>query len=270
MPNVPSQDALSQPVAVTRDGPVSWVTINRPEALNALDVATHYALHDAFDAFAADPEQLICVVTGAGPRAFCVGSDVKAAAAADTAIATYPASGYAGLTTRFDCDKPFIAMVNGLALGGGFEIALACDIVIAAETAQFGLPEPLVGAIALAGGLHRLARRIPYNLAMGLILTSRRIDAAEALRQGLVNEVVAPEELAATVKRWCDDILKASPVAIQASKAIVRQGLAEPDVETALARQAAYPAFERWKNSADFAEGLRAFAERRPPAWTNS
>lgn len=253
---------------VENDGPVTKVTLNRPEAMNAINVAMHYELDEAFNAFAQDPKQLICLITGAGDRAFCAGSDVRAAAEADSPIATYPASGYGGLTRRFDCDKPFIAAVNGVALGGGFEIALACDVIIASERAQFGLPEPLVGAIALAGGLHRLARRLPHNIAMGMILSSRNVSAQDAARYGLANEVVPHEELMAAAERWCSDILKASPVAVQASKAIVRRGLAEVDVEAALERQDTYPEYIAWSTSADFKEGLSAFAERRRPVWT--
>jgi enoyl-CoA hydratase/carnithine racemase len=257
-------------VEVTRNGPVTQIILNRPEVLNALNPETHDALHDAFDAFAADPAQLVCVITGAGKRAFCAGSDLKAAIQAKTPFTTYPESGYGGLARRFDCDKPIIAAVNGLALGGGFELILACDIVIAAEHASFGLPEPLVGAIALAGGLHRLARRVPLNIAMGLIVSSRRIDAQEALRLGLVNEVVPQAELLAAAQRWCDDIIKASPVAVQTSKALVRRGLAEPSIETALEQQAHYPEYRAWATSNDFKEGLQAFSERRAPSWTGT
>lgn len=255
-------------VSVDRDGPVTTVTLDRPEVMNAINQQMHHELQQAFDEFAADPSQLVCVVTGAGDRAFCAGSDVRAASQASSAIPEYPRCGYAGITERFDCDKPIIAAVNGLALGGGFEIALACDIVIASDKASFGLPEPLVGAIALAGGLHRLARRLPLNIAMGMILTSRRMGAAEAVQLGLVNEVVAPADLMDRVRGWCDDILKASPVAIRASKAITRRGLEEAGVEAAMRSQASYPEFAAWRDSADFVEGIKAFGERRAPRWT--
>lgn len=257
-------------VDVARNGPITVVTLNRPEFRNAINIEMHFELHEAFDAFAADPEQLICVVTGAGEQAFCAGSDLKSAAAAETAIPDYPASGYAGLTARFDCAKPFIAAVNGLALGGGFELALACDIVIASDRASFGLPEPLVGAIALAGGLHRLARQIPEKLAMGMVLTSRRLKAMDALPFGFINEVVPHAGLMTTVQAWSDDILKASPLAIQASKAVMRRGLAEPDISAALRAQADYPEFAQWRQSSDLSEGLAAFAERRPPRWSGA
>jgi enoyl-CoA hydratase/carnithine racemase len=257
-----------QNISITNDGPVTTVTLNRPQALNAITIEMHHELQAAFDRFAADEAQQVCVITGAGQRAFCAGSDVKAAAASGGLPASYPKNGYAGLTERFDCPKPFIAAVNGLALGGGFEIALACDLIIAVDHATFGLPEPLIGAIALGGGLHRLARQLPLKQAIGLILSSRPISAEAALRLGLVNEVVSGNELQAAVERWCDDILRASPVAIRTSKAVTLRGLGEGSVEQALRSQLEYPEFKRWRESEDLTEGLSAFAEKRPPKWT--
>ena len=156
--------------------------------------------------------------------------------------------------------------VNGLALGGGFEIALAADIIIASDTAKFGLPEPKVGAVALGGSLHRLPQ-IGMKKAMGLILTGHFIEAEEALALGLVNEVVSPEALLPTVETWCADILANSPASIQASKQSVMRGLDEPSLEAAMQNQDDYPAFADWRNSADAREGPRAFAEKRKPNW---
>jgi crotonobetainyl-CoA hydratase len=234
--------------------------------MNAINAGMQVELETAFNDFAGDSDQWICVVTGSGDRAFCAGSDLKAAASGSPPV--YPAHGYAGLVERFDCPKPFIAAVNGVALGGGFEIALACDIVVAADHASFGLPEPLVGAIAIGGGLHRLVRQIPLKRAMGAILSGRRISADEALTLGLVNEVVPQATLRARVERWCDDILRCSPVAVRASKAIVQRGLAEGDLDRAMRFQSGYPEFEAWRASDDYREGPRAFAEKRPPRWT--
>lgn len=259
---------IMQFLEVSRAGPISRIVLNRPEAMNALSPAMHAELAEAFDAFAADPEQLICVVTGAGDRAFCAGSDLKAID--DPAQFSYPKSGYAGIASRFDCPKPIIAAVNGAALGGGFELALACDIVIASERAVFSLPEPLVGAIALAGGLQRLARQIPLKQAMGAILTAKRITADEGLRMGFVNEIAPHDQLMDVTQRWCDEILRASPVAIQTSKTIVHRGLAEVSLEEAMQRQAGYPEFESWRTSADFQEGVKAFREKRRPVWTGA
>lgn len=250
-------------IAVTSDGPVTTIRLNRPEVMNCINPAMHHELQAAFDAFAADASQFVAVVAGTGERAFCAGSDLKARDLG----AAYPASGYAGLIERFDLDKPVIAAVNGLALGGGFEVALACDIIVASDTASFGLPEPLVGAVALGGGMHRLARQIGLKQAMGMILTSARVSAAEGMRLGFVNEVVAPDDLPAATQRWCEAILKGSPMSIRASKQTVMRGLDEPSLATAIANQSDYPAYAAWRASEDAREGPRAFAEKRPPVW---
>lgn len=253
-------------ITVTTADRVMTITLNRPEVMNALNPAMHAELQEAFDGFAANAEQLICVVTGAGDRAFCAGSDLKAAVTGGHR--GYPKNGYAGLIERFDCPKPIIAAVNGVALGGGFEVALACDIIIASESASFGLPEPLVGAVALGGGVHRLARQIGLKQAMGMILTSKRVSAAEGLRLGFVNEVVPAAELMSCVSRFCGEILKASPMSIRASKESVMRGLDEPGVAEAMRNQSGYPAFAEWQRSDDAKEGPLAFAEKRSPHWT--
>ena len=247
------------------EGRVSTITLNRPEVMNAINSDMHDELLAAFDAFAADPEVFICVVTGAGEKAFCAGSDLKAAAAGDRR--NYPKNGYAGLIERFDCPKPVIAAVNGLALGGGFEVALACDLIIAVDTASFGLPEPLVGAVALGAGLHRLARQIPLKKAMGMILTSRRVSAQEGEALGFVNQVVPAAELMNATRQWCDEMLRGSPMSLRASKETVMLGLQEPGVKEAMQRQPDYQAFAAWRASDDAGEGPRAFAEKRPPVW---
>ncbi len=255
-------------VKIERLGPVTRITLNRPHAMNAITDLMHGRLQEAFDMFASDDAQQICVITGAGDRAFCAGSDLKEAVASGTPVRPYPANGYAGLIERFDLSKPVIAVVNGLALGGGFEIALACDIVIASADARFGLPEPLVGAVALGGGLHRLARQIGLKQAMGMVLASRRVDAAEALRMGFVTEVVASEALADATDRWCAAILRGAPLAIRASKETMMRGLDEPTLEQAIHAQGHYAAFARWAESEDLREGPRAFAEKRSPVWS--
>tara|TARA_R110002124_G_scaffold138073_1_gene301338 strand:- start:10217 stop:10993 length:777 start_codon:yes stop_codon:yes gene_type:complete len=252
-------------IIVARSEAVTTITLDRPEVMNAINNAMHHELQAAFDDFASDDGQQICVVTGSGEKAFCAGSDLKAAVA--EGHAGYPANGYAGLIERFDLDKPVIALVNGLALGGGFEVALACDIIIASENASFGLPEPLVGAVALGGGLHRLARQIGLKQAMGLVLSSRRVGADEAFRLGFVNAVVPAAELHSEVCRWCADISRGSPMSIRASKQTMLRGLEESSVAAAIAHQASYPAFAAWKGSDDAQEGPRAFTEKRSPQW---
>ncbi|BEV02617.1 enoyl-CoA hydratase-related protein [Novosphingobium olei] len=251
-------------IKIEREERVTWIRLARPEVLNAIDADMHDELEAAFDAFAADPDQWICVVTGEG-RAFCAGSDLKSVVA--NGHRDYPAHGYAGLIERFDCDKPIIAMVNGLALGGGFEVALACDLIIAAESASFGLPEPLVGAVALGGGVHRLARQIGLKKAMGMILSARRVSAAEGERLGFVTQVVPDEELEAATRAWLETILKGAPLSIRASKQAVMRGLDEPSLEAAIEGQEDYPAFAAWRRSEDAREGALAFAEKRAPAW---
>ncbi|WP_333586116.1 enoyl-CoA hydratase-related protein [Phenylobacterium sp.] len=252
-------------IKVDREGPVTIVTLNRPEVMNALHSPAHHELHAAFDAFAADPDQWVAIVTGAGERAFSAGNDLKHQAGGGGM--GLPASGFAGLTERFDLTKPLIAAVNGVAMGGGFEIALACDLIIAAETATFALPEPRVGLAALAGGLHRLPRQIGQKQAMGMILTGRRVSAAEGRELGFVNEVVPAAELMSAARRWAAQICELSPMSIRASKEAVFKGLDEPSLAAAMGAQMRYPAISAMLRSEDFKEGPRAFAEKRAPEW---
>ena len=253
-------------ITVTSADHVMRLTLNRPEVLNAINQQMHEELQRAFDGFAADDEQYLCVLAGAGERAFSAGSDLKAMAKAGKPN-VYPRSGYAGLIERFDLDKPLIAAVDGVAVGGGFEIALACDIILATPRSRFGLPEPLVGAVALGGGMHRLARQIGLKQAMGLILTGDIIGAEDAHRLGFVTALVAPTALESAIEDWCRRILRCAPLATRASKQTVMRGLDEPGLEAAMTRQADYPAFKAWMASTDRTEGATAFAEKRPPRW---
>jgi enoyl-CoA hydratase/carnithine racemase len=253
-------------ITTETDGRLLIVTINRPDQMNALHPPANFELEQAFDAFAADPELWVAILTGAGPRAFCAGNDLKFQASG--AKVTVPKTGFAGLTSRYDLAKPVIAAVNGVAMGGGFEIALACDLIIASSSATFALPEPKVGLAALAGGLHRLPRQIGLKPAMGMILTGRRVGAEEGMRLGFVNEVAAPEELMATARRWADDILACSPLSIRASKMTVMRGLDEASLAEAYAGQRDNPAVRALFASEDLKEGPRAFAEKRAPVWT--
>ena len=245
---------------------ITRITLNRPEVMNALHAPMHAELESAFNAFADDDDQYLCVVDGGGDRAFCGGSDLKDIAT-QSRHAAYPEHGYAGLIERFDLDKPIIAAVDGFALGGGFEIALACDIIVATERSSFGLPEPRVGAVALGGGVHRLARQIGLKQAMGMVLSAERVSAAEGFRLGFVTELVANDALDDAVDGWCRKILAGATTAIQASKEAMLRGLGEPDLATAMTTQEDYPAFSRWRRSEDAKEGPRAFAEKRAPSW---
>ncbi|WP_292024011.1 MULTISPECIES: enoyl-CoA hydratase-related protein [unclassified Brevundimonas] len=255
---------MSQAYAVVeRDGPLTIITINRPEARNALNGPAHEALGDVFDDFASDPDQWVAILTGAGDKAFCAGQDLKVQA--EGAALALPRRGFGGLTSRTGLDKPVIAAVNGFAFGGGFELALACDIVVAVEGAAFALPEPKVGLAALAGGLQRLPREIGLKRAMGLMLTGRPVSAREGLTLGFVNEVVEADVLGAA-RRWADDILKCSPMSVRATKAAVLAGLDQP-LDQSLAEVWAAPATLKMLASEDALEGPKAFAEKRAPAW---
>ena len=252
-----------QPVLVERDGRLTIITINRPAARNALDASAQRAMAAAFDAFETDDEQWVAIVTGAGDKAFCAGHDLKQQAASGDMFT--PESGFGGLTMREGLTKPVIAAVNGPAFGGGFEIVLAADIVVAASTAFFALPEPRVGLAALAGGIQRLPQIVGRTRAMGILLTGRRVPAAEALEIGIVNEVTDGDVLTAA-RGWADQILACSPMSIRATKESVRRsnGLATAD---AIREQWQWPAMAAMLGSEDFAEGPRAFAEKRQPTW---
>jgi len=246
-------------------GHVALVTLARPDVLNALHPAAHRELDAVFDRVRDDDEVRVVIVTGSGERAFCVGTDLKALA--QSGDHAKPATGFAGLTHRFDLWKPVIAAVNGLCLGGGVEILAACDLAIAAEHAQFGLPEPLVGLAALGGGaLQRLVRQVPMKDAMWLVLSGQRLDAHRALGMRLVNEVVPADRLLPRAFELADQLLRCAPLSQQASKQVMLQSLAHASLEAAL--QANYPLAERMLASDDAREGPAAFAERRPPRWT--
>lgn len=247
-----------------RDGRLLVVTINRPEVMNALHRPASLELEQVFNQFALDPALWLAIITGTGERAFCAGNDLKFQAQGNDA--TLPQTGFGGLTARFDLTKPVIAAVNGLAMGGGFELALACDLLIASESAFFALPEPKVGLAATAGGLLRLPRQIPLKQAMGMILTGRRVTAAEGHGFGFVNEVTAPGQALAAARRWADEILTGSPMSVRASKQLVYSGLDRP-LEEAYRTQKSLPAVAALYASADQKEGPRAFAEKRKPVW---
>ena len=251
-------------ILVEPDAAILWITINRPAVLNALNPQAHRELSAALDRFAADSTLRIAIITGAGERAFCVGSDLKTRAIANAD--DHPPTGFGGISHRFDLAKPVIAAVNGLALGGGVEIVAACDLAIAADHAEFALPEPRVGLAALGGGgLQRLARDLPLKYAMELVLTGRRFGAEEARRIGLINDVVPRAELRARARKLAEQIIEGAPLAVEASKQVVLQSLAMPDLATAL--RARYPAAERMLASEDAKEGQRAFVEKRKARW---
>jgi enoyl-CoA hydratase/carnithine racemase len=249
-----------------KDGPVARVTVDRPHVLNALNKAAHAALSAVWDDVRDDPAIRVALLTGTGVRAFCAGTDIKDNA--DVRGLDYqvegPPLGAGGLSLRRDLFKPIVAAVNGLALGSGFELALACDLIVAAEHAEFGFPEPRVGMMALDGAMTLILRQVSLKQAMGLLLTGRRISAHEARTAGLVNEVVPGDGLGAATDRWVSDILACAPLAVQATK---RLALESRDLPSWAAPHWFPRQVVRAMASEDAQEGLRAFRERRAPQW---
>jgi len=246
-------------------GPIVEITIDRPKA-NAIDSATSRELGAVFAGFRDDDAARVAVLTGAGDRFFSAGWDLKASVAGDTE--DWGPSGFAGLTELFDLDKPVIAAVNGYAAGGGFELALACDLIVASTTATFFLPEVNLGLVPDAGGVLRLPKRLPRAIAMEMLLTGRRMGATEAARWGLVNTIVEPTDLMEVARGLAGDVAAAAPLAVRAVKAIVgaTAEITEEEGYAAL-HGGRIPAYQRALASEDAQEGPRAFAEGRDPAW---
>jgi len=251
----------------TVENHVARVTIDRPDRLNAIDRATSAEMNTIWEKIEQDRDVHVVVLTGAGDRAFCAGADLKASTGMSGLEywVTPPKGGFGGLSTRDTLDVPVIARVNGHVLGGGMVMLLGCDIVISSSKATFGFPEPRVGRLALEGGIQMLPRRIPHVLAMGMLLTGKRISADEAFRYGLVNEVVPPEELDATVDRWVADILACAPLAARAIKQMVRAGAHLSVKDADMLRVPAL--IESLRADEDAAEGRKAFQEQRKPQW---
>jgi crotonobetainyl-CoA hydratase len=246
---------------------VAWVTIDRPEVLNALDQASTDELETVWIRIEGDRSVRAVVLTGAGGRAFCAGADMSAAG--DRTGVEYWAhahpTGFGGLSLRTTLNVPVIARVNGHALGGGLEMVLGCDIVVAAEHATFGLTEPRVGRLPLDGGMVLLSRQIGYRAALGMLLTGRRIGAAEALANGLINEAVPGAELDRAVDRWLTEILACAPLSLRAIKQTVRETAHLPPQQ---ARALRLPELIACLASDDGEEGVRAFREKRKPDWS--
>lgn len=249
--------------SVEKEGRLTIITIQRPEVMNAIHPPASTELSAVFDEFVTDKDQWVAIITGAGDRAFSAGNDLKYQASGGKMGG--PDTGFAGLTSRFDNPKPVIAAVNGIAMGGGFEIALACDLIIAAENAIFALPEPRVGLAALAGGIHRLPREIGMKQAMSMLLTGRRVDAREGKDLGFVNDVVPEGKALESAKAWAAQILECAPLSIRASKEAALKGMDAPGLEEAI--KGRYDQIQAMYNSADFVEGPLAFAEKRAPEW---
>src|SRR5215831_16132955 len=245
---------------------VARVTIDRPEVMNAINAAAEAELEAVWSQLERAGNVRVVVLTGAGDRAFCVGADMKSAGGPSGLDywASARRGGFGGISLRDTLDVPVIARVNGHALGGGFEMVLGCDIVVAVEDASFGLPEPRVGRLPLDGGMVLLQRQIPYRHAMGLLLTGRRIKAAEALTLGIINEVTTRGGLDEAVDRWLADILACAPLSVRAIKEFARR---TAHLSAGDAHAHRFPALVKALQSDDSEEGVRAFAEKRQPLW---
>ncbi|HAK53684.1 MAG TPA: enoyl-CoA hydratase [Gammaproteobacteria bacterium] len=249
---------------------VAYITLNRPEAMNSLNPELRWSLSQHFDEIENNDDIWIGVITGEGERAFCAGMDLKHGAAQLDASDEQKAEWQKmqdetlSITERWHFPKPLIAKVNGYALGGGLEIALACDIIVGADHAELGLPEPRRGLIPGAVGVHRLPRQMGLKVAMGYLLTGRHMSAQRAYELGLFNQVVPSDELDAAVDEWVADILRCAPLAIRAVKEASMRGL---DVTLADAFNTPYESEIARRNSEDAIEGPRAFAEKRTPNW---
>ena len=250
-------------VEFTRDGHVAHVRLNRPKSLNAITQEMDQALFDAWAEINSNRDIWVAILSAEGERAFCVGADVSGGAERPSRMAL--AGGLTGIGGPLvSLKKPLIAAVQGYALGGGFELAMCADIIVAASNAQFGLPETKVGIIGECGVVHRAIRQLPQHIALAMIITGERMSAADAARFGLVNEVVEFADLADAAARWSAKITAASPLAVQAAKAAALGRLGLP-LELALGTR--FEPIEEYAYSEDRLEGRRAFAEKRTPRW---
>jgi len=247
-------------------GEIWMIILDRPKA-NAVDAATSQVLYDALARLRDDPGLRVAILTGAGDRFFSAGWDLKAAANGEPADADWGPGGFAGLTEFFDLGKPVIAAVNGLAIGGGFELALAADLIVAADHAEFALPEATLGLVADSGGLLRLPTRVPCAIALELMLTGRRMSATEAARWGLVNQVVPGADLLAAATHLAMQICGCAPLSVAATLGVLRETQGQSITEGFATLRRGLPYHSRISSSNDAQEGPRAFVEKRAPRW---
>ncbi|MFX1344806.1 MAG: enoyl-CoA hydratase-related protein [Promethearchaeota archaeon] len=255
-------------IIVEKKEHITIVTLNRPEVLNALHPYIQLEVSHAFNEFEDEPNAWVAILTGVGEKAFSAGADLKWAASAsdEEKREAYEKvrSQKATLIRNFRITKPIIAAINGLAYGGGFELALSCDLMIAAEHATFSLPEPIVGRIPSGGGIHRLVRYLPYHLAMDILLTRKRITAQEGVQYGFVKKVVPADQLMDEAEKTANLIMEGSPLAIRTIKQMAIDGLQMTLKEALFAN---FPLYTKFLRSHDFKEGPKAFSEKRKPVW---
>lgn len=252
-------------IKLVENGPILEITMEHPPA-NAIDQQASRDLAAAFNLLRDRRDLRVAIVTGAGDRMFSAGWDLKAVAAGDTGE-DFGGYGFMGLTERFDLNKPVIAAINGLAVGGGFELALACQFILATPEVEFALPELARGFIPEAGGLLRVTRRLPHNVAFDLLLTGRRMGAEEAKGLGFVNRIVPRAELMQAAREVAGQVVASAPLAVEALIEIHRAMEGLPEEEAFRRMRSGLPAHTRMRNSDDFHEGPRAFAEKRAPRW---
>ncbi|MCE9792378.1 crotonobetainyl-CoA hydratase [Shewanella indica] len=258
---------MNESLHIRRNGHILEITLDRPKA-NAIDAKTSFAMGEAFIAFRDDPELRVAIITGAGERFFSAGWDLKAAAEGEAPDADFGPGGFAGLTELFDLDKPVIAAVNGYAFGGGFELALAADMIVCSDNASFALPEAKLGIVPDSGGMLRLPKLIPPAIVNEMMMTGRRMDAQEALHWGIVNRVVDNSQLMETARELAQEITQSAPLAIAALKEVYRT-TSEMPVEEAyrFIRSGQLKHYPSVLHSEDALEGPQAFAEKRDPVW---
>jgi enoyl-CoA hydratase/carnithine racemase len=252
------------PIDYTKEGRIAIFTINRPEVLNALSPDSLWEMTEALNDFKNDKDLWVGIITGAGEKAFCTGLDLRSAAPGASIDPGRQGAPQATLVRGLEIWKPLIAAVNGYAFGGGFEIALACDIRLAADTAQFGLTEVTLGLIPGWGGTQRLPRMLPFGKAAELMLMGKRIKAQEAFELNLVSKVVPQQELMATAKEWANQMCQLAPLAVQAAKETMIRGR---DMTLAEGLKLESEMAAKVMMTADFAEGRKAFMEKRKPAY---
>ena len=264
---------MSDFVQVVRDGHILEVTLNKPK-VNAIDHEMSRQLGEAFALLRDDPELRVAILTGQGEKVFSAGWDLKSLDSGDAKLddwwedGDYGDGGFAGLTENWNLNKPVIAALNGLVIGGGFELAMGCDLLIAADHVEFALPEMPLGMVPDAGAIQRLPRRIPHNIAMEMFLLGRRMPASEAAQYGLVNKVVESDQLMTAAREWAAQLAWAAPLAMQTVKEVLREIECVP-LEQAFKKMRTddLPTYRAMLKSEDAAEGVRAFVEKREPVF---